>query len=179
MECSLSNCSRPAKKRGYCQGHYLRLWRYGSPLAGAPIRATLPLFMSLTERFWYRVNKTESCWLWTGPLATLGYGRMRFEGRTYPAHRLAYILVKGSVPDDLPLDHLCRIPLCVNPDHLEPVTTRINTLRGISPAAQNAVKTHCPQGHPYSETNTQRFRGKRRCATCHRVKEAARRLAKT
>lgn len=120
-------------------------------------------------RFWRKVDKTGVCWEWTGWRDSDGYGK--FGGRrllTNRAHRLAYELVVGPIPDDLPLDHLCRNPGCVNPAHLEPVTHRENILRGVGRTAQNARKTHCAKGHPYDEVNTiWRKSGGRRCRQCH------------
>lgn len=59
-----------------------------------------------------------------------GYGHVRYQGKSYRAHRLTYTLLVGEIPDGLDLDHLCRVPACVNPDHLEPVTRRENSQRG-------------------------------------------------
>ena len=70
------------------------------------------------------------------------------------AHRVAYELVKGKIPAGLELDHLCRNRICCNPAHLEAVTGRENSLRGVSPWAKNACATHCPRGHPYDAENT-------------------------
>jgi len=69
-------------------------------------------------------------------------------------HRIAYEFALGPIPDGLTLDHLCRNTICCNPAHLEPVTLRVNTLRGTSPIADNARKTHCKNGHPFDEANT-------------------------
>jgi hypothetical protein len=69
----------------------------------------------------------------------------------------------------LKLDHLCRNPACVRPDHLEAVTARENTLRGIGPTAVNALKTHCVHGHEFTPENT-RMKGIRRvCRECQRA----------
>lgn len=102
------------------------------------------------DRFWAKVQQTESCWLWTAARDHRGYGEFRVElppARPAKAHRFAYETLVGPIPDGLELDHLCRNRACVNPDHLEPVTGRVNTLRGESPTAQNARKTHCVHGH--------------------------------
>jgi hypothetical protein len=83
------------------------------------------------------------------------------------AHRYAYELLVGPIASGLVLDHLCRNPGCVNPKHLEPVTDRENTRRGISSAAENAKKTHCYRGHPFDERNTYvNLKGKRACREC-------------
>lgn len=75
----------------------------------------------------------------------------------------------APIPDDLTLDHLCRVRACVNPDHMEPVTIRENALRGETAAARNAAQTHCPQGHEYTGENTYvTTAGSRRCRTCTR-----------
>ena len=85
----------------------------------------------LPERFWNKVNKTEGCWLWTAALSH-GYGRF---GKGGAAHRLAWEDRNGPIPEGLVLDHLCRVPRCVNPEHLEPVTHRENTLTRCAPLA--------------------------------------------
>lgn len=91
------------------------------------------------------------------------------------AHRLAYEFSKGLIPEGKTLDHLCRVRHCVNPDHLEPVSRGENVLRGVSPSAINARKTHCSKGHDYNEENTKYLRrGNRRCRICHRQSEARR-----
>ena len=124
------------------------------------------------DRFWERVQKTDTCWLYY-PVTDKGYGRfyMREFRRMIMAHRFAYTLLVGAIPDGLSLDHLCRVHNCVNPGHLEPVSHQVNVLRGISPHAQNAKKTHCIWGHPLSGENLLvRKHGRRGCRTCQRSK---------
>lgn len=132
--------------------------------------------VDLAARFWAKVDKNgpNGCWLWMSSCSGGGYGQVSNRGGRR-AHRVAYELLVGPIPKGLCLDHLCENPRCVNPDHLEPVTQRTNTLRSkTSAAAINERKTHCPQGHPYDEGNTRYKRdGSRVCRTCE--KERARR----
>jgi hypothetical protein len=125
------------------------------------------------------VDSEDGCRIWTRPLSNDGYPRLTWlcdEGYTIRgAHRLAHHLFVAPVPNDrlLSVDHLCRNRACVEPTHLELVTQRENVMRSpIAPAARNAAKTHCPQGHPYDKENTYvyTFKSKRTttrvCRTC-------------
>jgi hypothetical protein len=122
------------------------------------------------ERFWKKVEKTETCWLWTGGKTKRGYGTFFIGNRRHDmAYRYAYEMLVGPIPDGLEIDHLCRNPLCVNPAHLEAVTHRENMLRGETTAAAHSRKTHCPQGHEYTPANTYvTSRGERICRACRR-----------
>jgi len=96
-----------------------------------------------------------------------GYGTIYANGASRLAHRVAYELVVGPIPDGLHIDHLCRRPICVNPAHLEAVTQRENTRRGNGATARNGRKTHCPAGHEYTDGNTYLARtGRRTCRSC-------------
>ena len=118
------------------------------------------------NRFWSKVSKTNSCWLWIACLDRDGYGQFRVGKKVRQAHIVAYELVTGVVPPELQLDHLCRNRACVRPDHLEAVTKLVNDLRGMSPMAVNARKTCCPQGHPYAGKNLLVTGGIRKCRIC-------------
>lgn len=136
-------------------------------------------------RIWPKVRQNEAgCWVWTGRLYPNGYGAMsvgrRGENVGTTTHRLMYREVFGPVPEGLQLDHLCRNRACCNPWHLEPVTARVNLLRGTGWSARNAAKTHCVHGHEFNDRNTYRFTMSngnigRTCRVCHRLREADRR----
>jgi hypothetical protein len=124
-------------------------------------------------RMKYRVSPS-GCWEWTGSDTGKGhklrYGRFRpdSKGRLLLAHRYAYERFVGPIPEGLELDRLCRNTLCVNPEHLEPVTRRVNVLRGTSPNAANRAKTHCKHGHELTQENCYAYRWprNRQCKTC-------------
>lgn len=99
----------------------------------------------------------SGCILWAKITDNKGYGRLRIylDGKAvfFPAHRAAWILAHGPIADGLVIDHLCRTRHCVNLEHLELVTHRVNALRGVSFSAVNSIKTHCPKGHPLEGGN--------------------------
>lgn len=125
----------------------------------------------LPERFWSKVQPCpmSGCWLWVGYQIPNGYGVFSVKGLTGYAHRAAYQALIEAIPDGLCIDHLCRTRSCCNPLHLEVVTHRTNVLRGVSPSAVNARKTHCPKGHELTGANLVLDRGSRRCLKCRRA----------
>jgi hypothetical protein len=131
------------------------------------------------DRFWAKVRKTPGCWEWTATKGE-GYGSFALKDLNgwvmVRAHVLSYRLRHGSLDYSLRLDHLCRNRACVNPDHLEQVTQRINILRGVGVAVGNTEKTHCPAGHAYAGRNLYVYaNGDRRCRRCRADQEAERR----
>lgn len=166
--CSVEGCGRPHNARGLCGTHYSRLMKHGD---------TNLYLRTPEDRFWANVEKSGDCWLWTGG-KTGGewgrYGAFQVNGRQTKTHRFAYELLVGPVPEGLELDHLCRVTLCCNPEHLEAVTHRENLLRGVAPCAVHAKKTHCPQGHPYDKVNTRIYKGMRTCRVCDRARSSKR-----
>lgn len=114
-----------------------------------------------------QIEKTSNCWIWKGSTNGDGYGQTCWKGKTLGAYRLMYELSKGKMPRDKCLDHLCRNRLCVNPDHLEPVTNKENILRGFGICGVNARKTHCKRGHEFDFYNTLVHKdGRRQCKEC-------------
>jgi hypothetical protein len=81
----------------------------------------------MEERFFAKVNKTETCWLWTGCKRPGGYGQVTINKKAYSTNRISYEMHKGKIPDGLIIRHKCDIPSCVNPDHLEIGTHKDNT----------------------------------------------------
>jgi hypothetical protein len=125
--------------------------------------------------FWAKVDKRGAggCWVWTAAThsAQRPYGVFGIRGKSSKAHRISWELLRGRIPDDLVLDHICRNHGCVNPDHLEPVTLRENVLRGVGITAIEARQTHCKYGHALVGGNLRRKSKKRvgrQCATCWR-----------
>lgn len=114
------------------------------------------------------------CLIWQGAKTLEGYAKVRLGNRVYAVHRIAWMQSKGEIPNGFILDHLCRRRDCINPGHLEPVTNRVNILRGESLAAKNARKTHCIRGHTFSGANLYFVRAKngrlkRQCRTCQKL----------
>src|SRR5688572_17549814 len=171
--CVVDGCDRVQESRGLCHAHAQYERRRGVVPDG-------PVLSTTAERFWAKVERQDGrCWLWTGATDGGGrYGTFRGENGQVRAHRWAYESEHGPIPDGLDLDHLCRVTLCVNPAHLEPVSHRTNVLRGDAPTAVNAAKTECAHGHPLAGDNLIVERnGTRDCRTCRRdrTREAQRR----
>lgn len=135
------------------------------------------------ERFWSRVDRSDpsGCWLWTRATNNKGYGSVNLYHHPVGAHRVAYELLVGPIPEGLVLDHVvargCTSRACVNPAHLEPVTNSENLRRTVFFNRANGRKTHCPEGHPYTPENTYRQgNGARECRECRRERSRAYRV---
>lgn len=187
-DCKIEGCTSNVRARGWCNLHYRRWLRTGDPLKAAWERG------NREANFWSKVQRrgAEQCWMWKGFVGPEGYGRFGDSGSTL-AHRVAYELTIGPIPDGLQLDHTChthhdscpggrscRHRRCVNPAHLEPVTLAENasristTIRARRSAQSKRAITHCPRGHAYDEANTYvDKRGCRNCRTCARERSAA------
>src|SRR6185437_16693282 len=112
----------------------------------------LEFIQKIRAKFYSKVRFDEisGCWEWIGRKDKDGYAKFSFSIFYVTAHRMSFLLHNSNFDDNLVIDHLCRNPSCVNPEHLEQVTQKENTIRGYS---FNSKKTHCPQGHPYEGDN--------------------------
>lgn len=167
--CSIDGCGKPKAARGWCSMHYSRYRRHGDPLIQSEWRKWT--FQDRTEG---KYLVTESgCWEWQGARQDRGYGVLTVLGYQIRTHRYFYESLVGPVPDGLELDHLCRNPPCVNPEHLEPVTHAEN-MRRYSESHVNSFpsleNSHCPHGHAMTEENTYvKPNGGASCRECGRA----------
>ena len=124
----------------------------------------------MVKRFWDKVeiDNPHSCWEWRACLTIEGYGWFTNQGTQVLAHRFAYELVRGTIPDGLTIDHLCRNKHCANPFHLEIVSRQENIRRWND---QRVVKTHCSKDHELTEENTyiNKKTNQRRCKRCEAI----------
>ena len=154
-KCSVDGCKTKAKARGWCPKHWKRWKAHGDPSytkSASYVRGGTD-----EERFWSKVTPTGFCWIWEGAPGRYGHGYFNLgaaDGRRgVVAHKFAYETLVGLVPDGLELDHLCRNPSCVNPDHLEPVTHAENLRRGFAPAQHLNRQGVCAEGHDTRDDN--------------------------
>lgn len=181
--CKQDTCDKPAKygRKGWCEGHYKKWLKYGDPLATGELA---PNGLTRDELFVRKVDKTtdpDGCWRWRGKIDKRGKGYGVFTYRdpdtkrpvSVGAHRYAYELWVGPIPEGLTIDHVydwgCRNTDCVRaPGHLEAIT----------PAEQNrryyGRQTHCKNDHPLSGENLLiDAAGHRVCRTCAKAAHRA------
>lgn len=166
ITCAVTNCGKQPKGRGLCNLHYQRWRSTGTTDAQVRVVAKVDPFVRFIASTEIHV---DGCWLRQGSINTNGYAAFQINGSQVRAHRWLYERMVGPIPADLQLDHLCRVRNCVRPDHLEAVTASENTRRSTSPAARNAVKTHCKRGHEFTPENTDIKPGGRACRECARL----------
>lgn len=195
--CYADGCDKPPSSKGLCLLHYDRFRANGDPnVVQVDARPATERWKDLYEVT--ALGYLTPCWLWNGRIGVQGYGRIKDRrkatGVTEPlAHRFVYEQVVGPIPPGLSLDHRCHNidkacnsgpscvhRRCVNPDHLEPVSTETNLFRGRTPASINAAKTHCIHGHEFTPKNTNIGRdGKRQCRACMARRTREHRARKT
>lgn len=182
--CSVCGCENTGKlSRGWCQKHYQRWRKWGDP----EMSTAWPFPENLLRRLAVQPN---GCVYYTGATSK-GYGRVAKDGRNPVAHVAMWEFMVGPIPDGKVLDHICHNAdltcpggvtclhrRCVNPGHLELTTPGENVLRGKGLSAANALKTHCPEGHPYDRVATNGSRYCLRCRAAHARRYAEKRASK-
>jgi hypothetical protein len=126
-----------------------------------------------SKRFWAKVNKKadDECWEWLAGKNSRGYGAFKLNKKTVTASRISWSLLNGEISSDIFVCHSCDNPSCVNPNHLFVSNNQGNVDDMIRKKRhQNQVKTHCKNGHEFTETNTYRYKGCRACRECERVR---------
>ena len=169
-KCSVDDCGKKFAARDMCQAHY-EAWRRSYD------GGELPTIEKLTdeERFWSLADKSGDCWIWNGTTGAGGYGTFWLDGKHNKAHRMAYRYSGGELPDDLTIDHLCRVIRCVNPEHLEAVTNEENASR----AWKHRVRgDRCRRGHVYEGNSFIDHKNAIQCVLCRRISESERRKRK-
>lgn len=121
--CEMKGCDRPALARGWCSKHYQRWLRHNDP--NRLFRSKCP--EDVEKRFWDKVDKSDDCWTWLGSKGPRGYGIVMIQDRPVKAHRFAYELTYGAIPEDYVIDHICGVTSCVRPIHLRLATRKQNT----------------------------------------------------
>lgn len=185
MECGKgrSEIFRGWIRRGRCSNCYQRHLR-ALKKSG---EYTDPVPQDPRDRLFSRaVPGRNGCIIWTGAVnPATGYGQLKVQGQRWSAHRLAYVVVKGPIPDGLVIDHACHNRdatcvggncihhRCINPHHLDAVTSSENHARSPHTKRANKRRTHCLQGHEMTPENTLATGATRTCRTCRnqRVRE--------
>lgn len=176
--CSIDGCESDMLARSWCSSHYQYWLRYGDPLGR-------PTLVSIEQRFWEKVERTATCWFWKAGRNPDGYGNFRINGKTEGAHRVAWKITYGAIPDGRQVLHRCDTPPCVNPNHLflgdHDINMSDKAVKGRAPGtgkgddqhglgARNRRKTHCKNGHAFSPENTYTNpQGHRACRICQNV----------
>ena len=133
--CSVEDCEKPTRTRGWCNRHYQRWLKHGDPLATLAYRdGPEAAFLARTEPLVW-----SSCIIWTGGTNRYGYGQLRVNGRQTFAHRYAWERVNGPIPDGLMIDHRCFERSCVNVEHLRIATRYQNSQHRSGPTRRSST----------------------------------------
>lgn len=180
--CSVEDCARPVYAYGMCSMHHRRKLRNGHTGLRKP--QDLGEYIAARVKVGARPAARPGlspCHIWRLTPADNGYAYIGL--RTHHkmlAHRAAYELKFGPIPDGHVIDHLCRVRACVNPDHLEPVSNAENLRRGRGFRLRNGMDHACIHGHAYTDENTYINPNDDtdiRCRECSRVRDRKRKRA--
>jgi hypothetical protein len=159
LVCQVTDCdTKTWSDARYCSLHYEHMRKWG--------KFDRTIYDKIAEKY---IIDDNGCWLWQKTMGMDGYSRITIAGKIQSLHRVMYIHAKGKIPAGLVIDHLCRVRHCINPDHLEAVTSGENVMRGIGPTARNKQKTHCIRGHELIAKNlavSELKKGHRICKIC-------------
>lgn len=153
--CSVETCSNPAICRGYCDKHYTNVKRYGKPIS--PFSFKKPIAEKLESRS-MPIPET-GCFVWLGSADDLGYGTISYRSKPTKAHRLAYQLAHGDIPDNLIVCHKCDVPSCINVNHLFLGTHADN------------MRDRDKKGRQYDRTGTKNGRAKLDLAKANEIRQ--------
>lgn len=161
LDCSKLLSSRTVKRCKEC---------YAKSRIGEKYPLKLITIDQLTAKFWKYVEKTEKCWEWKSCKNKAGYGKLGAgKNNSLYAHRFSYELHKGVLEKDKHIHHICGNTSCVNPEHLEQLSSKQHTLKGNSFCGIEARQTHCKHGHEFTLDNIWTYNGHRKCKKCSNI----------
>lgn len=164
-ECTEKACGKRAHARGLCHMHYSRARRLERGVARPEQNQQVDPVEKILSRC-----EIGLCWTWSRGANDAGYGLISWQGRVWYVHRLLWTLLVGPIAEGLEVDHLCKNTRCCNPDHLEPVTPRVNKLRSGGMSGRHARRDACTNGHPYTNDSLYIDRGSGGCRVCDRTR---------